>query len=192
MQTIVYFVRHAKSDSSVHEDNIRPLTAEGLADTKLVTRFLKDKSIDYIFSSPYKRAADTVLDFSKEVNLPIICIEDFKERRVDNVWIEDFVGFARNQWADFNYKLSSGESLHDVQSRNIGALNELLAKYRGKNIAIGTHGTALSTIIHFYDNSFGFDQFFAIIDLMPWVVRITFEDTHCVSMESFNLFDLYR
>lgn len=190
MITEVYFVRHAQSDSSIRDDVIRPLTQKGLADTRLVTEFLKDKSIDLIYSSPYKRSFDTVLDFSKEINLPITCIESFRERSVDNIWIEDFLGFARKQWEDFNYKLSGGESLLEVQIRNIAALTEILKIHKGKRIVIGSHGTALSTIINYYDNTFHFNQFYSIINLMPWVVKLTFEDNACINMEQYNLFEL--
>jgi len=31
--------------------------------------------------------------------------------------------------------------------------------YEGKNIVIGTHGTALSTIINYYDSTYGYDDF---------------------------------
>jgi len=77
---------------------------------------------------------------------------------VGNVWIEDFNSFAKKQWEDFDYKLSDGESLREVQNRNIKALNEVLRMYEGKNIVIGTHGTALSTIINYYDSTYGYDD----------------------------------
>jgi 2,3-bisphosphoglycerate-dependent phosphoglycerate mutase len=192
MITEVYFVRHAQPDMSIHDDASRPLTQKGITDSKLVTRFFKDKSIDLIFSSPYKRAFDTVLDFSNKVNLPITCIENFRERGVDKVWIEDFIGFVRKQWDDFTYKLSAGESLQEVQTRNITGLKELLELHRGKSMVVGTHGTALSTIINYYDKSFHLDQFFEVINLMPWLVKMTFEENDCINIEHYNLFDNYK
>ena len=41
-----------------------------------------------------------------------------------------------------------------VQKRNIDALNQVLYTYNDKNIGIGSHGTALSTIINDFDSSF--------------------------------------
>ncbi|HWT73517.1 MAG TPA: histidine phosphatase family protein [Mobilitalea sp.] len=37
----------------------------------------------------------------------------------------------------------------DVQERNINALMRVIEEYQGKNIVIGSHGTALSTIISY-------------------------------------------
>ncbi len=48
--TTVYFIRHAQSDRFVHDDRTRPLTAEGLADTKQITAALRDAGIAHILS----------------------------------------------------------------------------------------------------------------------------------------------
>ncbi|WP_058303641.1 hypothetical protein [Gorillibacterium timonense] len=42
-------------------------------------------------------------------------------------------------------------------------------------MAIGTHGTALGTIIHHYDPSFGWQGFCRIVNRMPYVLRMRFE-----------------
>lgn len=187
--TIVYFVRHAEPDYRNHDDLSRELTEKGLRDSKLVTRFLSDKGVDIVFSSPYKRAIDTIRDFSETEGLEIHLEDDFRERKVDSCWIEDFTSFCKVQWTDFDFKLSDGETLREVQTRNIAALNRLLRAYRDKTIVVGSHGTALSTIIHFYDKRFGYDDFERIKGLMPWIVRFTFEDDICTEIQSFNLFE---
>ena len=77
-----------------------------------------------------------------------------------------------------------------MQTRNITALNRLLDEYRDSTIVVGTHGTALSTIINYYDKRFGYSDFEKIKGLMPWVVRITFDNDVCVDIQSYNLFEL--
>ncbi len=37
---------------------------------------------------------------------------------------------------------------------------------------MGTHGTALSTILNFYDNSFECEEFLRIIDWMPYIIEL--------------------
>ena len=88
--THLYYVRHAQPDYSVHDDLTRPLTEKGMRDCALVTAFLADKSIDRVFSSPYKRAVDTVQPFAAQAHLPITLIDDLRERRIDS----DFVCFS--------------------------------------------------------------------------------------------------
>lgn len=183
--TKVYFVRHSKPDFSVKDDMTRPLTEEGLKDCEKVTEFLWDKDINVVFSSPYKRALDTIRNFAEKSNLEINIVEDLRERKVDSVWIEDFNAFAKEQWANFDYKLSDGESLNEVQQRNIKALHKILKENENKNIVIGTHGTALSTIINYYDKSFDYSQFERIKNYMPFIVCIDFQGIHAIKVEEF-------
>lgn len=187
--TTVYFVRHAEPNYSNHDDELRELTEKGLEDRKLVTEYLSDKSIDIILSSPYKRAVDTIMDFAECYNHTIETIYDFRERKVDSVWIEDFTTFCKKQWKDFNYRYSDGETLAEVQKRNIRELNLALEKYADKNIVIGSHGTALSTIINYYDPTFGYEEFDKIRGLMPWIVKLSFEGKKLITMESINVFE---
>lgn len=186
--TAIYFVRHAEPEYDNHDDIKRPLTDKGKKDSKLVTEFLDDKEIQVVLSSPYKRAYDTIIDFAEINNFSIHCLEDFKERRIDSVWIEDYDTFARSQWDDFSYRYKDGECLKEVQERNINALNNVLREHQGKNIVIGSHGTALSTIINYYDSTFGYEEFQEIKTLMPWIVKFVFEDMKCISIEKINLF----
>jgi len=189
--TTVYFVRHAQADNSVREGRGRPLTDKGWHDRALVTAFLADKRIEVVVSSPFKRAVDTVADFAERYGHQIETIEDFRERRSDSDMRRDhpdFLAVVKRQIADFGYTYSDGESLEQVQARNIGALNDVLDRYAGKTIAIGTHGVALSTMIGYYDDAYGIDDFWAMMELTPWVVRMDFDGRNCVGMVKADLF----
>ena len=188
--TKVYFIRHAESDHTVHEGAIRPLTAKGWADRALVTAFLADKEIGKVLSSPFKRAVDTVSGFAEKFGHAIELVEDFRERKSDSDWMRDtdFWPFIERQWADFSYSLSDGECLQVVQERNIAALNDALERYAGQNIVIGTHGTALSTIINYYDPSYGFKDFMDMVHIMPWVVAMEFDGVDCLGVTKIDLF----
>ena len=190
--TNIYFIRHAEPNFENHDDMTRELSAKGLKDRELVTKFLMDKQIDAVVSSPFKRAIDTVRDFADKNNLKITTIDDFRERRVDSCWIEDFSSFSKKQWEDFSYKLSDGECLAEVQARNIAALNKLLDDYQDQNVVVGSHGTALSTIINYYDKTFGYDGFHEIRHLMPWVVQFTFDGKELIEIKKYDLFQFYN
>jgi len=185
----VYFVRHAKSDISVKDGFSRPLTEKGQADCHLVTSFLSDKDIDVIYSSPYKRAYDTVLPFATSVGLPVNIVDDFREREL-GIWVDDFVTAAKSMWDDFSkpYADTDGETLREVQQRNINALHRVLEENPDSNIVIGTHGTALSTIINYFNADYGFEDFLSMLDKMPWIVKMKFDGNSCIGIEMFDLF----
>lgn len=182
--TQIYYVRHAEPNYRNHDDAERELTPRGRADCRLVTEFLLDKNVSAILSSPYRRAVDTVLPFAETVRLPIRHVHDFRERKVDSIWIDDFDAFSRRQWADFDFHLEGGESLREVQTRNIAALEGVLREHAGEAIVIGGHGTAVSTILNHYDPSFGYEQFDSIRRIMPWIVRLDFDGLTFLHWES--------
>lgn len=187
--TTVYFVRHAEPNYENHEDALRELTPKGMEDRKLVTDFLKEKGVNAVLSSPYKRAVQTVEHFAQVNGFAIMKIPDFRERKVESGWIEDFDGFCRKQWEDFDHKLSDGESLREVQERNISALQTVLAEYQDQTVVIGSHGTALSTIINYYAPAFDYECFRRIKKRMPWVVMFHFEGLRCVEIRECDLLD---
>lgn len=185
--TQIYYIRHAEPNYNNHDDVGRELTARGKADSRLVTEFLLDKEIDMILSSPYRRAVDTLRHFAETIRMPIEHMADFRERKVDTGWIDDFDAFSRQQWADFDYHLPGGESLRQVQERNVAALEMLLREHAGKHIVIGGHGTAVSTLLNHYDPTFGHAQFEQIRRIMPWIARLDFDGTTFLGWEGFTV-----
>lgn len=179
--TRVYFVRHAQSDHSHKNDKTRPLTAEGKADSKIVLNFLKDREIDVFYSSPYKRSIDTIADAAAFYGKKIHTDKRLREREA-GVNSNNQMMFAK-RWANLDYHEDQGESIHMVQKRNMTALEEILEKNKGKNIVIGTHGTALSSILNFYNPAFGCKDFLRIIDWMPYVVELDFDGIHPFSIK---------
>lgn len=180
--TTVYFVRHAKSDKNIRDDRTRPLTPEGLADSEKVTELLKNKGIDLLMSSPYKRSMDTIGGLAKVLDMEITTDEDFRERNAGSWNGDDFLKFIEAQWADFNYKIFDGECLSSVQERNIRALKRVLTSCEGKTVVIATHGTALSTMINYYRPEFDFHSFMRILNFMPYVVKMEFDGENFLGM----------
>ncbi|WP_438838925.1 histidine phosphatase family protein [Streptococcus pluranimalium] len=188
MKQTIYLIRHAEPNYNNHQDDERELTAKGLQDCQLLLDYFKDISIDRIYSSPFKRTLQTIDELAKEKNLPIQIKENFRERKIDDVWIDDFNTFSQRQWQDFNYKLAKGESLQEVQDRNIQQLQEIL-KEQETSIIISSHGTAISTILNYYDHQFAFDNFQAIKQLIPFLATLSFENGKLQDFSIRNLFN---
>ena len=188
MITTVYFVRHAEPNFDNPDVESRELTPKGLRDRTRVTDYLTDKEIHLVFSSPYRRSLDTVRDFADRFGHEVTLVDDFRERKVSSSPPRNLLVFYRDQWSDFSYRLLGGECLSEVQDRNIRALKRLLAEHPGKNLVVGSHGTALSTIVNFFDPSFGYKRFEEIRELMPWVVKMTFDGDSFLGFESIDVF----
>lgn len=179
--TTIYFVRHCKPDAKIQDDRNRPLTDEGLADSQQVLEILKDKNIDIFISSPYKRSYDSIKKAADYYGKNIITDERLRERKAGKN--SNNHEMFKKRWSDLSFAEEDGESIGAVQKRNIEALNEILEQYPDKTIVIGTHGTALSSILNYYDSSFNGDSFMKIIDLMPYIVKMEFEGKTNISKE---------
>ena len=170
MVTTIIFVRHAKAIYG-EDDRIRPLTEAGLRSREVVVETLKDIHIDHFLSSPYRRSIETIQTAADYFGMKIETDERFRERKA-GTWDDDWL---EKRWADFTCAEEGGECLASVQSRNVEALREVLVKYAGKTVVIGTHGTALSTILNYYDKSFGLADFLRIVGWMPYIIELTFD-----------------
>ena len=179
--TKVYFVRHAEPVHAHEDDRTRPLTEEGLSDRKIVLDTLKDKAIDVFYCSPYLRSRATIepaaMFFEKEIHAD----ERLREREKGNEG-NSSGNVLKMRWADFSYHEEGGESIGMVQERNVAALREILLANEGKNIVIGTHGTALSSVLNYYNPNFNCDDFLRIVDWMPYIIELDFEGENCVGM----------
>ena len=189
--TKIYFVRHAQPEHAWEDDRTRPLTGEGKKDSAIVFEFLKDKHIGAFYSSPYKRSMDTIADSADFFGKDIITDEDLREREKGENGNNH--GMFQKRWDDHNYHEEGGESIAMVQKRNMRAMTEILRDNIDKEVVVGTHGTALSTILNFYDKSFGCDDFLRIIDWMPYVIELDFEGDklvekveHCYVVKEFK------
>ena len=179
--TNIYFVRHAQPQYSCGDASLRPLTEEGMKDTAKVVEAMKDIRLDCAISSPYKRSYDTIKQTAEEHGL-VIEIDDRLHERISGKDSNNADMF-RKRWADMSFCEPDGECLQSVMDRNIAAINDILDAHEGKNIIIGTHGTALSTILHYYDNSYGLEGFLRMIDFMPYIIRLGFNGRELVEKE---------
>ena len=145
----------------------------------MVLEFLRDKPVDVFYCSPYRRSLDTIQEAADYFGLPIHTDERLREREAapgGNVR-----ELFRRRWADFDWHEEGGECLRSVQERNIAALMDILNANQEKTVLIGTHGTALSTILNHYDSDYNCDSFLRMIDWMPFIVELDFSGTELVS-----------
>lgn len=190
--THVYFVRHAEPRRDWEDDETRPLTGRGMRGVEEVTKFFKEIHLDALYSSNYKRAIQTVSGTAVSHNIEIKLDARLRERmsgKNGNVGPNHFELFEK-RWQDRDWCEDGGETINQTQKRNIQALSELLKAEEGRTIVIGTHGTALSTILAYYDNTFVCKDFLRIIDWMPYIIRLDFEGTTYVGKEELFHIDI--
>lgn len=178
--TTIYLVRHAHS-TYTKEERERPLSDKGYRDAEDVTRLLKDKHIDVVISSPYKRAIQTVQGIANTYKLSIQLEENLRERLLSTKPVRDFNAAIQKMWGDWNFAYEGGESNDLAQRRAIICMQNILKKYKGKNIVIGTHGNIMILLMNYFDSKYDF-QFWKILH-MPDVYKVTFDNNRFISAE---------
>lgn len=177
--TNLYFVRHAHSTYTPDELK-RPLSQRGVNDAKFITELLKQENIDKVFSSPYKRAIQTVEGIAKLLGKEIELMEDFKERTLSEHPVTDFSEAISKVWANFDFSLEGGESNHVAQKRGVAATFQILDKYKGQNIVIGTHGNIMALIMNYFDQRY--DVHFWEQLKMPDIYKLSFDENHLIEV----------
>jgi len=181
--TYIYFIRHAESDYSVKDSKARPLTEQGVKDAQELAARFADIPVAEIYSSPYKRAVDTMTPIADTKGMSTTIVDDLRERESDSVQTISTPELIRKQWNDFTYTLSDGENYKSVQERNIKALQTIIGDNKNKTILIGTHGIALCTIIHYFRPSIDEVELAYILKKMPYLLLMKFSDGEFQSME---------
>lgn len=172
--TSLYFLRHAQPDYRTGTNRTFPLSQEGMLDRLKAADALSSVGFDAAVSSPYRRSLDTIEPIVTAQHLTLTTDERLRERDNPGGGSNSHEMFCR-RWADYSFHEEGGESIGSTQERNVAAVNDILRRYSGMTILVGTHGTALATIINYYDGNYGIEQFLRIIDFMPYVLRMDFD-----------------
>ena len=178
--TIVYFVRHAHSVYTNDEYN-RPLSEKGLHDAQKITQQFKQIEIDAVYSSPYKRAIQTVEGIASFKGLSVQIIDALKERTLGNIGNINFLQAIEKVWGNHEYSFEGGESNKAAQQRAIEVFLPLLENDKEQRIVIGTHGNILTLILNYFDKSIGI-EFWKELN-MPAIIQCEIQNQKVIDIK---------
>ncbi|WP_079479867.1 histidine phosphatase family protein [Halobacillus salinus] len=182
--TKLYIVRHAHSTYTT-EERTRPLSKEGRADANALCEKLSMYPIDIIVSSPYQRAVETVKPLADYLHKQVHTMEGWKERTLVEGGAADFQKAIEAVWEDESFSWPGGESNVEARDRGVQALNQLLEKYNGKHVVVGTHGNIMTLIMGAFDTNYDVNFWRGL--RMPDVYTLTFEDKELACVERIDL-----
>ena len=132
-----------------------PLTAKGIKQANLIGDRLINEEIDIIYSSDLKRAYDTAVIIGKKLSLDVTPIREFREinfgvwegMSIDKMNTEHYNELCLWRKKPEKLRVEGAESLKELQSRAMLAVNKIINNEEGDNILIVSHGATLKTII---------------------------------------------
>ena len=160
--TTIYILRHSQplrnifgeyNSSEVeqirNEKNILSVLGEERA--KKMSEKQELKNIDVLYSSHYVRAMSTAKYIAEQNNIKLNVDERLGERKFGVKSMNELPkDFFEHQFFDWDYKIDNGESLNEVFKRMQEVLEKILKENKNRNIAIVSHGTALSVMLKKY------------------------------------------
>ena len=202
--TIIYLIRHAET---VDEKGIRNtsediqtinemeiLSVEGEEQAKKLSKNIELQNIDVVWSSNYTRAKATAKYIANENGLQYNLDKRLCERKLGN--IEDLAKFmndketrdpSREQLAFPEFKTRDGESANDTNKRMNEFINEILEKYKGKRIAIVSHGGSIKFYLLSYckvNERLNIEyEGEELVITSPCLLKMTFRNNELVNLE---------
>lgn len=187
MTTTLYFVRHCESPYVKGEELSRGISATGEQDAMKIAELLRHFRIRVFVSSPYARAIQTIQPLAEMMNCPIQLYEDVRERHIGVFEGMSFQEAKRKVYEDFHFSFPDGEPSCDAQRRAVAVLQELISKYEGQHIVIGTHGDIMTLMLNYFDSAYGFE--FWTSTTMPDIYKLEVQDMQLVRVEKLWHYD---
>ena len=161
--TTIYFVRHGEAvgnrDRIFHGYYDSQLTPDGREQAKRTAEEMQKYDIDVIISSDLTRAYDTAAYIADGRGLDIITTPALREINGggwENVpWDQLHSRYPQemDDWLNNMHVLQmpGGESSIAFWERLVNEIELITEKYEGKKICIVTHGTAIKTLMCYFD-----------------------------------------
>lgn len=202
--TIIYLIRHAETidenrirntDETMQEINEKEiLSIEGEEDSKYLSENTELQNIDIIWCSYYTRAKQTAKYIANKNNLQYNLDKRLCERKLGN--IEDLAKFmndkstrdpSREQLAFPEFKTRDGESANDTNKRMNEFIAEILENYKGKRIAVISHGGAIKFYLLSYckvNNNLNLEYKGEELNITsPCLLKLTFRNNKLMNLE---------
>lgn len=168
MMKNVYVVRHCKADG---QEPDAKLTELGIQQAENLAKFLLDKDIDFIISSPFERAYRTIAPLAEQIGIEVVLDDRLAERLLSSKNHPDWRNMLRKTYDDLDICYEGGESSNTAMSRAISVVMEVL-NGENKNIVLVSHGNLISLLLKHFDDQIGFGEWESLSN--PDVFHLTF------------------
>ncbi|MEO0915476.1 MAG: histidine phosphatase family protein, partial [Pseudomonadota bacterium] len=143
----------------------------GQAQARALVKKLNRLDLGPLFSSPYRRAIDTLAPFAAATSQPITLLPDLRERLLSPNPLPDWQDHIRASFDNAHHAPEGGESHADLLKRWSDALS-IIGKAAGRP-AFATHGGMTAALLHAQDPTFGFEGWASLRNPDLFEVEIT-------------------
>jgi 2,3-bisphosphoglycerate-dependent phosphoglycerate mutase len=153
--TSVYLVRHAHAHWEPSEE--RPLSDQGRAAATNLSRCLGSAAISAIYSSPARRAIETIQPLANAHGLHPEIVPDLRERHLTVMPGETFETAVETAWRNPATGQGGTEPNVVAATRGVGVLQQIIAARQGESVVVATHGNLLALMLNALDPAYGYE-----------------------------------
>jgi len=132
------------------------LSPEGEAQAESLARRLASLEIQAIYASPLERTMETAQIIAAPHDLAVTALEDLQEAdfgawagaSLEDLQQEDL--WPTVQFTPSQVRFPGGESPREMQSRAVGAIEDLRREHPGQTIGVVSHGDVIKSVAAFY------------------------------------------
>jgi 2,3-bisphosphoglycerate-dependent phosphoglycerate mutase len=173
---ILLLVRHAEPYQPTFQgtdERDRSLTERGREQALRLARSFADADIEAIYSSPYRRAIQTVEPLARRHGLRLRIMEDLRERLLTPLPLseEKRLEHSRLSYEDPHYRPPGGETRKEAEMRGVAAISEIRDRHAHGLVVAGTHAGLMRIILSTFDARA--DLAFGWAMTMPAVYQMT-------------------
>lgn len=156
----LYLIRHAVTAETGKRlssaDPAIPLSPEGEAMARELAEHLSALQLAAVYSSPTTRCRQTVAPVASGRGLRVRTVKDFEEADY-GTWLGrplrsayKLKAWGRLMASPARFRFPEGETLREVQSRAVAAVERLSLEHKGEAIAVGSHADVIRVILANY------------------------------------------
>ncbi len=175
----LFLVRHAHADWVPDEQ--RPLSALGRRDANRVADVLAPLCPAAIYTSPARRAVETIAPLASRLKLRPIELPALRERELPAQAAEHFAEAVSASWRQLGMPVSGGESNAVAQARGVQAIRFVLERHVGEAAVVATHGNLLALVVNAFDAQYGHEFWRALS--FPDIYEARFQQDQLASLQ---------
>ncbi|PEX84875.1 histidine phosphatase family protein [Bacillus cereus] len=168
----IIVIRHC---SATGQERDAELTVAGKNQANKLATFLLENhlQIDYIISSPFVRAIDSIRPYALQANLSIQEDERLAERVLSDAPMDDWMQKLEYTFTNIDIAYLGGESTKQAMDRALLLIQDVL-KLNHTTTLLVTHGNLLTLILKHFDHTIGFSEWRALTN--PDIYEITIDE----------------
>jgi probable phosphoglycerate mutase len=156
--TVTHLLRHGQTEHTPERrfsgSSDVPLSDLGRAEARSAARYLADRGIDVVVSSPLGRCRETAAAAAEVLGLGVEVDEDLRELDFgewegltgDEVRARSPLAYRR-WWGAVDVRAPGGESIADVSARVARVRERILQKYAGRTVLVVSHVTPIKLFL---------------------------------------------